>query len=239
MLARLYPAAWRARYGAEYEALIDDAELKLSDGLDVLWGAIKMRVTSRSFVRVVLPCALAGTMVALGISLFRPAMYHSRTLITADTEGRAPVDDQLRELANGAFPASFLEQLIQKENLYPRERQRLSMGEVVDLMRRDIWLRRLQKTDGRPAAAFVLEFYYPEPHVAQRVDAALVSEMVALNLRMRINAASATTEFLEEQLALAANPASKAQIQSKLAQSQEAASHVPEVFRVDSLRPRF
>ncbi len=60
MLARLYPAAWQARYGAEYEALIEDAEPRARDGVDVLWGAMTMRVTARSFVRIVLPCALLG-----------------------------------------------------------------------------------------------------------------------------------------------------------------------------------
>jgi LPS O-antigen subunit length determinant protein (WzzB/FepE family) len=82
--------------------------------------------------------------------------------------------------------------------------------------------------------AFVVEFYYPDPHVAQRVDAELVSQMVALNLRMRINAASATTDFLQEQLALSTDPATKASIQSKLEQAQSAASHMRwEVFRVE------
>ena len=66
-------------------------------------------------------------------------------------------------MVRGAFPASFLEELIQKENLYPRERARMPMGDVVNLMRKDIWLRPLQKSDGKPAMAFVVEFYYPDP----------------------------------------------------------------------------
>ena len=93
VLARLYPAAWRRRYGAEYEALIEDAKPRAGDGFDVAWGATRMWITSRSFARIVLPCALAGTLVAVGISFVRPATYHSRTLITVDT-GSSRVDRQ-------------------------------------------------------------------------------------------------------------------------------------------------
>jgi hypothetical protein len=233
MLARLYPAAWRRRYGAEYEALIEDAQPQARDGFDVVWGATKMWITSQGFVRIVLPCALAGALVSVGISIARPAIYHSRTLVTVDSDRHVPIDNGLRDLVQGALEASFLEDLIQKENLYPRERARMSLGDVVNRMRKDIWLRPLQKSDGKPGMAFVVEFYYPDPHVAQRVDATLVAQMVALNLRMRINAASATTDFLQEQLALEKNPATRAHIQSDLQHAEAAASQMPEVFRVE------
>jgi uncharacterized protein involved in exopolysaccharide biosynthesis len=230
VLARLYPAAWRRRYGAEYEALIEDAKPRAGDGFDVAWGATRMWITSRSFARIVLPCALAGTLVAVGISFVRPATYHSRTLITVDSDSRVSIDNELAEQVRGALATPFLEEMIQKENLYPKERTRMPMGDVVNLMRKDIWLRPLQKSDGKPAMAFVVEFYYPDPHVAQRVDAELVSQMVALNLRAAINKASATSDFLQQQLALATDPATE----SKLEQAQAAASHMRwEVFRVE------
>jgi hypothetical protein len=198
LMARLYPSGWRKRYGAEYEALLEDSEPHARDVADVLWEATKMRLASRTFVRIVLPCALAGALVGVGFSLSRPAMYHSRTLITVDADSRVSLDSGLRELVQGAFPASFLDQIIQRENLYPRERERMPMSEVVSIMRKDIWLRPLQKNDGKPAMAFVVEFYYPDPHVAQRVDAELVSQMVALNVRIRIEQAQANASHVWE-----------------------------------------
>jgi uncharacterized protein involved in exopolysaccharide biosynthesis len=231
LLARFYPAAWRSRYGAEYEALIEDAQPRASDGFDVAWGAAKMWVTSWSFVRIVLPCALAGTLLALGISLVRPAIYHSRTLITVNSDSRVSIDNELAEQVRGALATPFLEELIQKDNLYPKERTRMPMGDVVNLMRKDIWLRSLQKSDGKPAMAFVVEFSYPDAHVAQRVDEELVSQLVAENLSAAINNASATADFLKEQLAAASDPAIKARIQSQLLQA-EAASRFHETFRV-------
>ena len=42
MLARLYPAEWRTRYGAEYEALLDECEPRVRDFFDVFWGGLKI-----------------------------------------------------------------------------------------------------------------------------------------------------------------------------------------------------
>jgi uncharacterized protein involved in exopolysaccharide biosynthesis len=232
LLARLYPAEWRRRYGAEYEALIEDAQPRVKDGFDVFLGAMRMWVTSRSFARIVVPCALAGTLLAVGISFAKPARYRSQTVITVDTDSRVPTDDRLRGLVQGAFPASFLGDLIQKEDLYPRERARMPLRDVVNLMRKDIWMRPLQKSDGKPAMAFVVGFSHPDAHVAQRVDEELSSQLVEASLRSRIKLASSTTDFLQEELRAASDPAIKARIQSDLQQAEAAASHVHGMFRV-------
>ena len=44
-LVRLYPAAWRARYGAEFEALLADRPPSRRDLLDILLGAIDARLS--------------------------------------------------------------------------------------------------------------------------------------------------------------------------------------------------
>jgi hypothetical protein len=51
----------------------------------------------------------------------------------------------------------FLASIIQRENLYPAERAVMSMSGVVDLMRKNIEVRPLQKSGGKTGAAFVLE----------------------------------------------------------------------------------
>jgi hypothetical protein len=222
MLARLYPAVWRERYGAEYEALIEDAELRARDGFDVFWGAMKMRVTARSFVRIVLPCALLGGLVAVGISLSRPAMYQSQTLVTVETNQPEPLDRVLAGRVQEAWATPLLESMIQRDNLYPLERMRMPVNEVVNLMRKNIRVQPLQTKSGKTAAAFVVRFDYPDPQVAQRVDEELVSQLAAANLRALT--APETTGFLEEQLKGVKDPATKARIESQLRQSEDAAS---------------
>lgn len=43
-LARLYPRPWRVRYGREFEALLEDANLTWRDLGDVIAGALRMRL---------------------------------------------------------------------------------------------------------------------------------------------------------------------------------------------------
>jgi hypothetical protein len=44
LLARLYPCQWRARYGEEFEALLEDASLRSRDVFGVLAAAFEMRM---------------------------------------------------------------------------------------------------------------------------------------------------------------------------------------------------
>lgn len=60
-LVRLYPLDWRKRYGAEFEALIEDARPGLGGAFDILKGALIMQAT-RNFV-----IAAAALVVVLGV----------------------------------------------------------------------------------------------------------------------------------------------------------------------------
>lgn len=46
-LVRLYPAPWRARYGDEFEAILESRRLTPMDALDVIRGAVDARLQSR------------------------------------------------------------------------------------------------------------------------------------------------------------------------------------------------
>ena len=186
-LARLYPSTWRKRYGAEYEALLEQNKPRAGDVVDVLWGAFKMQMTTWSFVRTVLVCSLAGAVAAVAMSFALPKKYVSQTLISVDTTDRRPIDTVLAGQVQDWFASPSLVPVIQKENLYPSERARMPMDDVVALMRKNIELSSVQAKDGKLASAFIVYFVYPDPHVAQRVDGALVSRLTALNLQAAIN----------------------------------------------------
>lgn len=160
LLARLYPAPWRARYGAEYEALLDDATPHARDVFDVCWGAIKMRISSRSFVTTVLPCALAGTLVALGISYKTPVLYTSGTVVvqystgilssgedSAPAQGAASRERPIRELVRDAFAdREEMERIIRQYDLYPAERAKMPLDRVIDKMRSAIFIRAVSQS---------------------------------------------------------------------------------------------
>jgi hypothetical protein len=63
--AYLYPPAWRARYGAEFDALLDDANVRWRDLADVLRGALIMQMTHwKSYAKVVVAAGIACAIVS-------------------------------------------------------------------------------------------------------------------------------------------------------------------------------
>lgn len=74
-LVRLFPRTWRARYGAEFEALLDATDLTRQDVLDILRHAAVEWIAHSVIGRVVLGVALASvaTVVALGLVAISPS----------------------------------------------------------------------------------------------------------------------------------------------------------------------
>ena len=188
LLARLYPSTWRTRYDAEYDALLDDATPRPQDAFNILWGATKMQLTSRSFVKIVLPCAIGGALIAAAISFAIQPRYSSQTRITV-TESAPVTGDNLKKtlstLRDSALNRDFLALEIQRYNLYPRERASMPLNEVVDKMLQNIEVRPLQTSPAKAlpsgdehTSAFAVYFIYPDPHLAQQVDGDLIMKFV-------------------------------------------------------------
>jgi len=195
LLARLYPAGWRRRYGVEYETFLEDVTPRARDLLDVLWGALEMRLTSRNFVRIVLPCSLAGIFAAALISFVVPPHYSSEKIlpvITTDTSANALESNG----AQSAFSQEFLASVIARRNLYSRERGSMQVNEVIEMMRRNIHFHVIPATSPNELRGFeglpflpikhgtlqpvqlAVQFDYTAPRVAQEVDLDLVNELL-------------------------------------------------------------
>jgi hypothetical protein len=201
LLARLYPTSWRDRYAAEFDALVEDRAPSAADAFDVLMGAIKMQMRW-SFVRITLASCLFGLLAALAITFGLPPRYVSQTLIFVgsglDAAGHPTgnmrqdaIVTALHNMKDDSLNSESLAPIIQKYDLYRRERAHMPMDAVVDLMRRDITIRQVQpQPSSTTSEGFVLQFNYPDPHVARQVDAELVSQLIAANLRFRVNSAA-------------------------------------------------
>lgn len=70
VLVRLYPAAWRARYGAEFEAFLAERPPSARDVVDILVGAVDARVSpqvaSASGIRIPWSSRVSGGSAILG-----------------------------------------------------------------------------------------------------------------------------------------------------------------------------
>lgn len=99
-----------------------------------------------------------------------------------------------------------LTNIINLHQLYPRDRLRLPLLDVIERMKKDIGVRFI--TNSREAGprstvqAFEISFSYENRIVAQRIVNDLVSRFIDENVRVSSESSTQTTDFLREQLEL-------------------------------------
>jgi len=176
-LIKLYPAWWRRRYGQELEALLEDSGSH--DIWDLFKAAMEMQMSRWSFGRIVTVCGIAGVLLA-GIVAFLLMPYPYRSTATLKV---TPLDtDAFVSLTEAAFTRNALTTIVVNQKLYPRERTRMQMEDVIDRMRRAIQVRPVG-----PNLAQV-SFAYEDPVQAQRVSRDLVARIIYANLSFRADA---------------------------------------------------
>jgi len=146
----LYPAAWRARYGVEFQSLLEDMKPGFLDIVDILRGGLQMRFAHSNFWKMGAVFALAGTLAGVVVLSALPAIFISTAVLRLDS-------GDVGELARGAFSRRGLYEIIQREKLYEGLRAEMPAENIVERMRRDI---RIQKTKGN---AFEIAFASSDP----------------------------------------------------------------------------
>ena len=184
-LARLYPSGWRARYGDELECLLEETRPSIHGAFDILWGALKMQMTTWSFRRIMLACTVAGIIAATAISFAVPAHYKSQVTLTVTLADEAS-DFLVAKAAKIALSSESLTSIIRENNLYPRERAAMSLNDIIGKMRSKIRVISLPAGSprNRDALTFIVQFDYPDPHVAQQVDSELISRFLESHATM-------------------------------------------------------
>lgn len=170
-----------------------------------------LKILKRRKWLIILPVIAVAT--AVGYVVYRlPDVYESTTLIvvkpstlptsTIPTVAEDGLTRQLSSISQVVSSRSSLEPLIDKYELYLRERQRgMAMEEVVDIMRNDIRVEvnktRLDITDG-----FDIKFRYRDPRVTQAVTSELAGKYVSAQTNDTINSRRAAQEFINNQVKL-------------------------------------
>jgi polysaccharide chain length determinant protein (PEP-CTERM system associated) len=138
-----------------------------------------------------------------------PAVYRSEALIQVESQ-RIPekyvsatvnsdLQDRLNMLSERILSYSRLTDLIQKYDLYPLERGRLTREELLNRMRTDISIKPDGGGIGRPGA-FRISYQGPNPVVVAHVANEIGNFFIDENYRMREVEAVGTSQFLESQL---------------------------------------
>lgn len=151
---------------------------------------------------------------ALVVSSYMPDLYRSDMLMQIVPQRvpdsyvmstvTLPTGDRIQSLSQQILSRTQLEQLIAEFDLYPEERARLPMQDVVEGMQENIQVEMGPPVSGTRRAdapdAFHVRFTYRNPDTAARVTQRLGALFADFNARDRGTLADATSEFLEAQL---------------------------------------
>jgi polysaccharide chain length determinant protein (PEP-CTERM system associated) len=158
-----------------------------------------------------LPLPIVTLFVALLYSASLPDVFQADMLI-AIVPQRIPsefvrstvtlrTEERLDAITVQIMSRTVLEPLINEFDLYPEDRVRLPLEDVVQLMRNGIKIEIERTRPGAPeATAFHVRFTYPDAALAARVTQRLGSIFVDQNVRDRSALALATDDFLQVQL---------------------------------------
>jgi hypothetical protein len=190
--AWLYPAPWRARYGDEFEALLDDAPLRWPDLADVIRGAAIMQMTNWSYWKAALTAGFAGLILAGGWSFTIPDRYVCTAALLLqkgpDSTGQQAIEAlqmaKLRILGRDNLVALVRNPRL---NLYPNELQRYSIEDVADgLFRKHVKI--VPYGGAGNTQPFRIMFEYPDKYKARALVMELDSEFMSwMNTQGRSN----------------------------------------------------
>jgi len=182
LAGRFYPASWRRRYGVEFDALLEDASRDWRDVLDVLLGALKMRMMTWNLHKTAVGFGVAGALLCSAVSFVAlPDQFVSSTILHVNTMMEEPSTDFTGKLAVGLIQNTLsrdsLTGVIERQGLYQRERANKGMDEAIDKMRRDIMFDRIGRSN-----EFSVAFRYGDAKQAQQTEHELINKLMAANV---------------------------------------------------------
>ena len=196
--------------------------------------------------------AVAAALLALAVpaAMLWPPVYRSSATILIEEQEiprdlvRSTVtsyaDERIQVIGQQVMSRGTLMELIDKFNLYTRERKYTTNEDLLEKMRRDIRVQTVsaditdRRSGMRTAAtiAFKLSFDYREPATAQKVANELVTMYLNENLKTRREKADETNAFLSEEARRLGGRISD--LETQIAQFKEHnAGRLPELMQVN------
>jgi hypothetical protein len=196
LAAAIYPRRWREQFGQEFDALLDDVGPSRRVLMNVLGGAIRMQITTGAgLLKLVATTAIAGAVVSVGASFTVPPTYVSSAVmsVTPQPDPLRPVSPQALRQRSADFIVRAEGNILSRQSLatlihdpsldlYKKERARMPMEDVVELMRRNIRIEAISsKHDGLTPMVFRVTFSYPDRVKAQATVRALTLRLTQEN----------------------------------------------------------
>jgi polysaccharide biosynthesis transport protein len=110
--------------------------------------------------------------------------------------------DRINSMEQEILSRTTLTTIINTFGLYPREKAREPIEDVIDQMKKQINIAAVAPVGSTNHAvpAFVVQFSYENRYLAQRVVQDLVGKFIDINIRNRSNATFQTTQFMKDEL---------------------------------------
>lgn len=156
---------------------------------------------------VIVSCILLSIAMGLGVYLKQPKVYMSTCLLSYQQQSVNPakmspeintkIKDVVSTLTQIISSRTSLEEIINSEGLYKKERENLPMEDVIETMRRNINI--LPSTEGD---TFSISFTGSNPNKVVRVTNSLSSRFIEENMKYREERASETSAYTKDELSM-------------------------------------
>ena len=159
--------------------------------------------------------AILGAIAAVAAAFLIPPSYRSEAVLlvessqlATDANGQVAsevIDERIAKVKQQVLSRPDLIAIIQELQLYPDQRSRKSLSQIVDTMRENISIEpvnaRIQERSGtqQQTIAFSMGFNYPDPTTAQSVAQKLVDRILELDTTRTAEQTSDAVRFLTEQ----------------------------------------
>jgi uncharacterized protein involved in exopolysaccharide biosynthesis len=179
-LVHLYPREWRARYEAEFRALLDDAQPRWRDVFDIAKEGFAMQLRN-GLLLTPLAFGAAAALIAAAVLRIPTPPYESRAVLSVQTRDfRTHASAAFGALTQSVLSPKSLEQVMETFHLYDQERAEGQTANALDKMRKSIVISSLLE---QPALGFVsISYHDRDPQAAQRVTQDLVSRFIDENV---------------------------------------------------------
>lgn len=108
--------------------------------------------------------------------------------------------DRIMSMEQEILSRNVLTSIIQTKNLYPKERVRMPMDDVVEAMHKDIQIQPLVPANStRVIPAFAIQFTYENKYLAQQVVSELMSKFIEANVRNQTAQTTQSTQFFKDE----------------------------------------
>ena len=151
--------------------------------------------------------------IGLSAALVLPKKYTSQTMVLVEQPTVGPeyvkpvvtedLNHRLASMQEQVLSRTGLQPIIEKFGLYPKDRDRVHIDDLIERLRTSVTIKPMEPTPGTQShqlPGFYVDVTFDNPRTAQQICTEITSMILAQNAGDRQNQVKVTTDFLSQQL---------------------------------------